>query len=448
MSRRLDEPILDRGIGHTNFFDGRLLTADDLRNDQNANRERRRQLGRAAGSGVIEGLEVSLVRSGEGGDRPVLAVRRGLALARSGRLLSLGADDQVRLTRQEETRHDAAGLFAECGTTGSVFTHLENGFYVLFLCPASGYSGSAPVQGLGGGGQRTGACGGRYEVEGVRFRLAPFDVFASDILSRQTLEFIATLADAPGERSDSLLRNLLAHACFGTEESKLLALDPLRAHAGGGSERGALDYLRRRGLSDDCEVALALVYWRGGRVRFVDNWAVRRRVARVEESECWAPFAGDRAAAEREAMLCQFRDHLSALLDTAADPSAVVARSYFHYVPPVALVPLAGGAGRGFAGDTFFEGLPRRGPEFIRAAALRSLLGEAAHHEPVEIGAPARRLEMLWLYLVAESEMARDAGAAVRRYAVLASGHTPHRATARFDLSLWDYANYAGEGEG
>jgi len=56
--------------------------------------------------------------------------------------------------------------------------------------------------------------------------------------------------------------------------------------------------------------------------------------------------------------------------------------------------------------------------------------------------------KLLWLYLVAESEMARDAGAAVRRYAVLASGHTPHRATARFDLSLWDYANYAGEGEG
>jgi hypothetical protein len=56
-----DRPILQGGIHQVNFFNGRLLTATDLRDEQAANRQQHRQLGQAAGSGVVYGLEVSMV---------------------------------------------------------------------------------------------------------------------------------------------------------------------------------------------------------------------------------------------------------------------------------------------------------------------------------------------------------------------------------------------------
>ena len=54
------EPILKGGIRSVNFFNGRLLSAEDLKQEQEANREGRARLGQAVGHGVAYGLEVSL----------------------------------------------------------------------------------------------------------------------------------------------------------------------------------------------------------------------------------------------------------------------------------------------------------------------------------------------------------------------------------------------------
>jgi hypothetical protein len=56
-SRYLLESILDQGIRNTNFFNGRILTADDLRTEQDANRQQHEQLGQAIGAGIVNGLD-------------------------------------------------------------------------------------------------------------------------------------------------------------------------------------------------------------------------------------------------------------------------------------------------------------------------------------------------------------------------------------------------------
>ena len=60
MSKKLLQPILERGVRHIAAFNGRLMTAEDLRTEQAANHWHDEQLGQAIGEGVVRGL---LVRS-------------------------------------------------------------------------------------------------------------------------------------------------------------------------------------------------------------------------------------------------------------------------------------------------------------------------------------------------------------------------------------------------
>jgi len=62
-TKQLAETITDGGIHLTNFFNGRLLTAEDLRAEQSANRQQHQQLGRAIGEGIITGLQVQQAAS-------------------------------------------------------------------------------------------------------------------------------------------------------------------------------------------------------------------------------------------------------------------------------------------------------------------------------------------------------------------------------------------------
>src|SRR5215207_8978782 len=109
------EPILQGGIRSINFFNGRLLSAEDLSDEQNANRQGRALVGQAAGEGVVYGLEVA--RSSTGTNlSPVVTVSAGLALNRRGQALRLPSPTDVALARQA----DGAGslpatlIFKDC----------------------------------------------------------------------------------------------------------------------------------------------------------------------------------------------------------------------------------------------------------------------------------------------------------------------------------------------
>src|SRR5438477_12711869 len=101
-NRSLGQAILDQGVRNENFFNGRLLTAGDLTAEQAANAQHQRQLGLAAGEGIVRGLEVSLISDGTGTGVPVVAVSNGLAINRSGGPVALPVDVQLQLARNPE----------------------------------------------------------------------------------------------------------------------------------------------------------------------------------------------------------------------------------------------------------------------------------------------------------------------------------------------------------
>lgn len=55
----LESITLEGSVRNVNYFNGRLLTAEDLTAGQAANNTHHWQLGQAIGAGVVRGLEVS-----------------------------------------------------------------------------------------------------------------------------------------------------------------------------------------------------------------------------------------------------------------------------------------------------------------------------------------------------------------------------------------------------
>ena len=83
---------IDPRLTRTHYFDGRLLTAEDLTRDQLYLDQRLRELGRVLGSGIMGGLELSLDRF-----TGLLTLQPGQALTPAGRVLELGSTLQVNL---------------------------------------------------------------------------------------------------------------------------------------------------------------------------------------------------------------------------------------------------------------------------------------------------------------------------------------------------------------
>jgi hypothetical protein len=162
---QLGEPILDGGIRSVNFCNGRVLTAENLKAEQVAQRAHRLLLGRALGPGVVSGLDVRIAADG------VALVSPGLAVSPSGEVLRLPlAVELVVVSDRQPGSTGGGGGFGDYkpGPVGMPVPSLG----VLTLCSAA--SG-----------------------EGVQFRLIPCPL----------------PADA---QPYSTLRNRLAYRCFAT----------------------------------------------------------------------------------------------------------------------------------------------------------------------------------------------------------------------------------------
>jgi hypothetical protein len=431
-----------------------VLAARDLQDEQLANRQQHRQLGRAIGAGVVDGMEVELVVSGSPSVPPVLSVRGGLAINRSGQVIELDVDQvQVALARKLPALAEA-GLFADCEPLQSTPDLVGKGVYLFTIAPASTYRDQAPMVSLNGGGKADG-CGDRYKVEGAVFRLfeVPLDKLGlgqaasavlADLMSKSEQSSLPASARTAAR---SRLRNLLAHACFGTEALAAFSADPLRRVAGASpySRYGALDALRAAELLTDCEVPLALLLWTSGGVRFVDMWAVRRRPTREPLSSTWPLPASERLAAENEALFQQFQAHLADIASQGSLQAGLTlrkARDFFIYMPPASCIPIAYNKGtRSFVSQTFFDGVTVRGPLFIEGARITPLLRQAAEYPPLDI----TKGVMLWLYAVREDIQTIEASVAAQSisYLIAVSGHVPFAGEARFDVNRWEYANFS-----
>lgn len=455
----LHEAVLGQGVRRPNYFNGRVLTAEDLRADQDAARAYAKALARAAGDGIASGMRV---RPGGLSGAPSVTVSAGLAVNPAGDPLELSAEVAVRLVAEPrpETSPTADSGFSACLPPDARASGA--GLYVLTIAPASGTQGRAPR--VAPGGAAAGACGPRWTVDGLRFRLLPVDPTALAIAAGIRTDALDP-ADA-GPQAQSRIRSAVAHALLGSGGVADRGRDPLRR-----GDPDGLAVLRREGLLAPDDVPLALLRWGGGvTVDFVDEWAARRpRQPGDDPQRALEILLGPQRPVSGAASILQFAAHLDDLLaqqrrvvipgvgglrppvrgpmpprlapSLASMPrfgAPISARDHFVRLPPAGILPVQERRGdRGIVPDVFFAGMAMAPVVHITGADVEPLLRSATAYPPID----PHSGEAVWQYLVAENRMARDQGEDVQPVLIFATGHLPDIGDAQYDLGRHDYAN-------
>jgi len=358
------------GLHAPHYFNGRLLTAEDLQADQQAVLTRQAWLGKAAGYGVIEGLMVT-----KGGPTSI-AITAGIGLNPQGEIIRLpGNIPSLPLTPQATDNQPPpdAGRFIPCNfqSTGSM-SSTPAGAYLLTAVPTSHFEGQVAMKAAAGSvmtstsngsTSSTPGCGSKWEVEGLQFktiRLAGFDPNGSGV-------------------TDKNRRNLLAHWCYGSEHLPDLPLDPFHFN----SDFGGLEQVDPADLTP-CDLPLAVFYWTGTALSFVDVWSARHRlthpdildetqegaVATIVEflpligaftfrarrmflsggvtppervtqpkTRTWKGIMSDKRVAVAQARFLQFQDQIQKFMDDGT-ASKIAAADYFRFLPPVSFLPI------------------------------------------------------------------------------------------------------------
>lgn len=411
----LQQTILDGGIRAVNFFNGRLLTGEDLTREQTARREADRRLGIALGDGIAWGLEVNLIENHPLGS--VVTINAGLAINRNGQTLHLPNPLDVLLSDRSAPKVATTRSFIDCGLKGGVIA-TKPGTYLLTIAPDEANVGRAQSQSLDEGSVR---CNSDALVEAVQIRMLPL-----------TVEL-----DAAARADNDRLRNAVAWQCFGLDYMANFLIDPLRMPA---QIPEPLETLVGKTYTR-CDVPLAVVRITT-KIEFVDLWSVRRRLTPRGCAGTFAYPVEERRRAEGEAMSLQFQQQLAEMTSASGDVRNLVARDKFVQLPAAGLLHMpSDAAGDAAAIASFFAGCTVRGPAFIEGARLETLLRDSYSYPPINPNSG----ELIWLYWVRENRQAIDIGITPKPRAclVFTSGHMPYQADARFNVAKWDCSNYA-----
>jgi len=401
-----------------NFFNGRLLSGEDLTHEQSAQIEARRQLGLAMGTGIVNGLTVS---ERKGQLQPTLRMTAGTALNTNGVSLTLYADVDVTLTDGgEEAVESGTGAFAPCAGTRVTAQLAGTDVYLLVLCPAEMSEGRAPVSGLA---NIDAGCNTRYTVETVQFRLIALKASAADLAK------------------PLLVQNRVAMGCI----EPAFALDAPFGNPT--ADTGYLAKLREKGELTICDVPLATIFWMADKgIQFVDMHTVRRRLHPAKQTFAWSSFYDDHHIAEREARFLQFQDQIEARYDLPS-PGTLRAADYFHELPAAGVIPLASTRWPiGFSEAAFFAGMTLRNqvgttPNIIEGAQIENLIAASFHFPPIQVESKV----LVWSYRVRENRqaVAGPLASEPQEYLVFANGHMPFMGDARYDVNRWAYSNFS-----
>lgn len=360
------QSVFSDAIQYPNFFNGRILTATDLRDEQEAFLKLSRYLGQAVGTGVVYGLDVAIAP-----DRDALEISAGLALNRKGDALALPANQTVPLTLKNRPAPATDSPFVPCDLEGATVLNgvIATNYYLLALTSTTRLSPElAHHSGLSSDGNR---CTSRYEEIGVQFKLVP--LASSDLKTLPDLK-------APIDPDSPQSRSQLAHRCFGTEVWLQQSKSPFER-----SDRyGIEDALRNNKKLTDCDVPLAVFFYRRQAVQFVDLWAVRRPCLSGGLDQGWlhtkAALVGQRRLIEARAFLLQFQQQLEEL--RASGNRNIRARDIFEYLPAAGYLPTNSAASPGFAVETFFADTQLRQVN-LEPTQLRSLFHQSFAFDPI-----------------------------------------------------------------
>jgi len=369
----LRTPILAEQLRSVNFFNGRLVSGEDMTDEQNAHRAVHELLGEAIGDGIVHGLEV---RQQVGGTAaaPILNVNGGLALNRAGEVLMLPRNTNVRLVRPpaETTPVDPNEVFHTCTPPQDSSPLVDAAVYLLTICSSRRGEGSTPFSGMDGIQTR---CGMRWIVDSVEFRLLNLNVSAD-------------LQNLPDR-----LRNRVAYACFGSDVRNEFAKNPFGAPR---TPATLLDALRGTALTD-CDVPLAILRWKTTGIVYIDLWSVRRQCESGTMTPGFIAFS-DRAAAQSDAIHRQFSTHIEEL-GRSPNVASIEGRRYFRYLPPAGFLPVSSGAVVRFDYTRFFTGKTFSPPRYIEGADVEAILRESVHYPPIDLD----DRELVRLYFVREN---------------------------------------------
>ncbi len=414
MATGLYEPIRN-GIAVTNFFNGRLLSAEDLSSEQKANDASRRLLGRAIGDGVAYGLEVSAASASPGTASPAITVEAGLAVNRCGNALYLPERTDLAIFPPiDGSAATATSAFSSCQPlqTGTYVT--GEGVYLLTVSPASFADGRAPASGLG---NVTASCSAKYNVQSVQFRL---------------IQLLAADTSDPAKA-----RNRIAYQCLGVDRTRSFAISPFGAQPG---QYGLIDDLRANFLTD-CDVPIAVLHWTAtGGLDFIDMWSARRQVTERSNAGRWSALVGERRRAETGAMFLQFQDQIESIRATEGNLQTISAAQRFDFLPPIGWLPVRNDVSPGgFDIATFFGAHASLDIAPIDSDRLRMLSQEALNCEPVALATTGK----IQLYFVWENLSAVRAGTANQLVLVFASPALPYSGSARFGFATWGRSRIA-----
>jgi hypothetical protein len=414
MATGLFTPILNDRTRSPYFFNGRLLTGEAMTDEQRAQHVAHEILAHGVGDGVAYGLQVTPSHDFNTVDRPVVTVKAGAAVSRRGDLLLLADDVDVQLVRPVSGSVAPQKIFDACKPPEPGTYVADSGVYLLTIAPITVGDQLAPVSGLGG----PQTCNVKYRVNAVEFRLVKLPVDSS------------VLADS------NRLRNRVAYACFGIDQITAFALDPIGAT---GEPKTLLDEIDGKTIAN-CDVPLAVLYWTAtGGIQFIDMWSVRRRLTHSRTGVLFPPVS-DKRLATAEAMVLQFQEQIATLRRSMGQAPTIVATTYFRFLPPVGLLPIAGTGFTGVSTADFFKNLTTGTTVFIEGSRLRMVVDEAIPYFPID----TTTKELIWLYQVRENRQAIDKGGKgiPGPAIVFVSGHVPYRADPHFDVNKWDYSNY------
>ena len=262
------------------WFDGRFLAASDLQAEQDYFLIRQADLGRASGTGIIDGLMVS-----EEAGTERLRIEPGAGVTDRGELIVLAEELVVAPANIPEIqRLDAAfGLQVIPNVPGRNRT----GLYVLGL-------------------------------RLVEWTANPIGAYPTSLTGRRSIE--------DGTIVEGIAVTLIPYPDTGNEES----WPRRRARAA----REIFAEGKDRGI-DSGVLPLALVALRGNFVEWVDPFMVRRETGADRPAGMDFGFG---ARALREAHLLQYQRHLADALDLNSDQS-FSATAYFDALPPVGQFP-------------------------------------------------------------------------------------------------------------
>jgi len=414
MAIGLFTPILNDRTRAPYFFNGRLLTGEAMTDEQRAQHVAHEILAHGVGDGVAYGLQVAPSHDFNTVDRPVVTVKAGAAVSKRGDLLLLADDVEVQLVRPPSGSVAPQKIFDACRPPDQGTYVSDSGVYLLTISPITVGDQLAPVSGLGG----PQTCNVKYRVDAVEFRLVKLPVDS------------AVLSDT------NRLRNRVAYACFGIDQITAFALDPIGAL---GEAKTLLDEIDGKTIGS-CDVPLAVIYWTAaGGIQFIDLWSVRRRLTRSRTGMRFPPMSDKRLAAG-EAMVLQFQEQIATLRLSLGQASTIVATTYFRFLPPVGLLPIAASGFTGVSPADFFKNMTVGSEAHVEGARLPTVVEEAVPYLPID----TTKAELVWLYRVRENREAIDKGTAgiSGPALVFVSGHVPYRADPHFDVNKWDYSNY------